>query len=113
MSKKVTLFCRSCEECQRTAPRQQYDSGLYQPVGGLFDTFSMDYAGSFPGKDAGNKHILVGVEPLSGWLIVNSTKRETANVAAELIQIDLLEHIEALRNVETDNRPAIVAVAFC
>ena len=58
----------------------RYRTDLRIPVTGLFDVFSVDFAGPFPPTTVGHRFVLVGVEHLTGWPLVIRTKNATAQV---------------------------------
>ncbi len=67
MRNDVAAHVRTCDECQKTKPYARYKSAQHQPVSGIFDTWSLDFAGPLPRTARGNRYLLVGVEHLTGW----------------------------------------------
>lgn len=46
---------------------------------GLSDTFSIDFAGTFPVSPTGETYLIVAVEYLTGWPIARATKYDTSD----------------------------------
>lgn len=72
----------------------------------------MDFLARLLETGTATKYILLGVEHLSGWPTMKATEQETADVAIEFVQVKLLEHFCAPRNIVPDNVPAFVAMAY-
>ncbi len=62
----VAAHVRICDECQKSKPYTRYKSILHQPVSGIFDVWSLDFAGPLPRTPKGNRFLLIGVEHLTG-----------------------------------------------
>lgn len=60
------------------------------PITGLFDTNSVDFAGSLPVTKNGKVYILVAVEHLTGWPIVRAIKDATATTVISFFLEDII-----------------------
>lgn len=86
----VLKFVRSCVGCQKLKPIPKYRTTLRIPLTGLFDTFSMDFAGSLHLCENEEKYLLIAVEHLTGWPIVRVTTRDTSDVVLSFVQEEIV-----------------------
>ena len=69
---EVSNFVRICDVCQRTKPdnREKFQGRI--PLSGLFNTWSVDFAGPLPKTKSGNQYLLVGIEHMSKWPVARA-----------------------------------------
>ncbi len=84
MSNYVATHVRTCDECQNTKQYARYKSAQHQPVSGIFDTWSLDFAGPLPRTARGNRYLLVGVEHLTGWPVAARITRRAQHGRREV-----------------------------
>jgi hypothetical protein len=78
----------------------------------LFETYSIDFAGPLPKSDAGNIHILIGVEHLSGWPIARAYSASTSEEVMDLIRNEIIEPFGIPKTILSDNAQCFNAVAL-
>lgn len=93
----------------QTVPR--YVSNLKRPVAGLFDVFSIDFAGPFPVPYVGGpKYLLVCVEHLTGWPVVRATKDATSKTVMDFVEKNIVHSFGPPKTVVIDNASCFTAV---
>ena len=109
---EVSKYVSSCENCQGMAPVPSYNTSLKTPSTTLFDVFSIDFAGPLPTSRSRNKYMLVCVEHLTGWPIVESTASSTAAVVIDFVRKHILEPYGPPRVIVSDNATCFTATSL-
>ena len=100
---------KSCRGCQHVKPVPKYHKTLRTPLTGLFDTFSIDFAGPLvPGPD-GERYLLVAVEHLTGWPMARATLSDTADVVETFVKEEILRPFGPPGTIVSDNAKAFTA----
>lgn len=73
------------------------------PITVVFHTFSLDFAGPFPPGPDGERSLLVGVEHLTSWPIVNATVTNTTDVVTNFVPEGILHPFGPPRQIVSDN----------
>ena len=81
---------KSCKGCQLAAAVPKYRTTLRTPITGLFDTFSIDFAGPLVPGPQGERYLLIAVEHLSGWPMARATTSDTADVVRSFVTEEIL-----------------------
>lgn len=105
----IAHYVKTCDSCQRMGAVGSYRTNLQVRQGGLFDVFSIDFAGPFPVTAEKNCYLLVCVEHLTGWPIVKPTKRATAAVVVQFINEEVIPPFGAPGMIISDNAKCFTA----
>ena len=79
------------------------------PLTGLFDSFSIDFAGPLVAGPGGERYLLVAVEHLSGWPMARATPSNTADVIETFVKEEILRLFRPPGTIVSDNSKALTA----
>ena len=100
---------KSCKGCQLASPVPKYRTTLRMPLTGLFDTFSIDFAGPLPVGPGGEKYALVAVEHLTSWPMVLATTTDTADTVLKFIAEQIVHPFGPPGTIISDNARCFTA----
>ncbi|KAJ8763895.1 hypothetical protein K2173_003677 [Erythroxylum novogranatense] len=85
------LFCKSCENCQRTGSLGHRNQMPLTPIliCEIFDVWGIDFMGQFP-SSFGNTYILLAVDYVSKWVEAKATRTNTAKVVVNFIKANII-----------------------
>ncbi len=81
MRPDIAHFVRSCDPYQKTDPPERRSPYGEITVSGLFQTWSIDFAGPLKETEDGNRYLLLAVEQMSCWPIACAIGTEIFNGA--------------------------------
>ena len=109
MPVSISHHVRSCDGCQRAAAVPRYRTTLRAPLTGLFDTFSLDFAGPLIPGPGGERYLLIAVEHLTSWPIAIATVSDTADVVHDFVKEHILHPFGSPRVFVSDNAKCFTA----
>lgn len=100
----VEQYVKACDTCQSMKLVPRYVSVLARPVIGLFEVFSMDFAGPFLRPyNGGPQYLFVCVERLTGWPVVRAKTHATAKTVIEFTKGDIIHSFGPPNTIVTEN----------
>lgn len=108
-SKDVTHYFKTCNTCQRMICLPWYTTWAYIPHSSLFELVSINFACPFPATTSRIGFLLVNVEHLTGWPIMEATKRATAGIVLELMSEKRFPFFGSPRAVGSNNAACFTA----
>ena len=112
MGKNIHDYVKSYEGCQKNKPVPRYRTTLSQPLTGLFQTFSIDFAGPLPRTAKGNRFLLIAVEHLTGWPIARATAASTADVVLNFVKDEIIYSFGPPTTIVSDNAGCFTAATL-
>jgi Integrase core domain len=82
------------------------------PISGIFETFSVDFAGPLPRTLAGNIYILIGIEHLSGWPLAQAYAASTSEEVINFIRSEIIRPFGIPQKILSDNAQCFVALSL-
>ena len=81
------LFCKSCEQCQRTGNISRRNEMPQQPLlyCEIFDVWGIDFMGPFP-VSFGYVYILLAVDYVSKWVEAKATRTDDSKVVVDFVR---------------------------
>ena len=81
------LFCKSCEQCQRTGTISHRNEMPQQPMLSceIFDVWGIDFMGPFP-VSFGFIYILLAVDYVSKWVEAKATRTDDSKVVVDFVR---------------------------
>lgn len=107
--KDAARYVKTCDACQRVRGIATFWMTLSIPQSWLFEVFSIDFSGPFPTTVNGNRFIIVCLEHLTDWPIVERAKRSTVDVVIDFIKAKILPCFEAPGIIVSDNGSCFTA----
>ncbi|XP_073033722.1 uncharacterized protein [Primulina eburnea] len=92
--KDAYLFCKNCEQCQRTGSLSHRNEMPQNPilVCDIFDIWGMDFMGPFP-SSGGYLYILLAVDYVSKWVEAKPTRTNDSKVVAGFIKSNIFSRL--------------------
>ena len=84
----VSHFVRSCKSCDKSNLSEQNEQYGSTPFSGLFQTWSIYFAGSLKEKPAGNISVLLAVENLSSSTVASASGSNYSNTSGVIKSIE-------------------------
>lgn len=81
----LAKFVKSCDKCQKNNPPANSLPYGKLPARGMFQTWSIDFAGPIPRASTGLRYLLFAVEHLSGWPVAQAIPDDFFN-SGEVMQ---------------------------
>lgn len=104
MANYTEKFVRSCDACQRVKGLPKYKTNLFRPVTGLFEVFSIDFAGPITITLTGESpHILICVERWTGWPIARGTRSATSDEVTRFVHGEVITPFGAPEKIVSYN----------
>lgn len=104
-------YVRGCDGCQHAQRLPTYHKNLRAPVTGLFETFSIDFAGPPIASRGGKRFVIIAVEHLTGWPIAWATESSTADTVINFVHEEIVLPFGPPRRIVSDNANAFTAGA--
>lgn len=101
--KNVNDYEKSCEVCQHAQRLPTYRTNLQAPIAGLFETFSMDFAGPFKPSREGKKFAIIAVEHITEWQVAWATSNASSYVVIDFVMEEVALPFGPLRRIFHDN----------
>ena len=91
--------------CQKTKPTNRKEITDIIPISGLFNTWSIDFAGPLPNTRKGNRYFIIGVEHVSKWPVARSIPPSLFNAKGVIgfIQDEIIKPFRSPVHILSDN----------
>ncbi len=105
MRPEVMEFVKTCDVYQKTKPANRKGILGQIPISGIFNTWSLDYAGSLPTTKNGNKYIINGVEHKSRRPVARVIPQSMLNSRGTMsfIEEEIIRPYSSPQYIRSDN----------